>query len=289
MTSEREIEKRPWCCGARTFFCGARTLIMGVLNVTPDSFSDGGHFSDTGPALRHARAMIDAGVDIIDIGGESSRPGADAVTLDEERRRVLPVVEGIRAVSDVPISVDTTKAELARQAIGRGADIINDITALRGDSEMPHVAAETGVGLILMHMRGTPKTMQDDPFYEDPVGEVEAFFRERIDAAVAAGIATDHLCIDPGIGFGKRVEDNLALIAAGWRLGRLGFLVLLGVSRKSFLGALLDLPVEERLEGSLAAGVAGVLCGADILRVHDVRETRRAAAVADALKGFADG
>ena len=285
MTQFNHKNTRVWRCRARTFFCGPRTLVAGVLNVTPDSFSDGGRYVDPRRAVERACAMAEAGADLLDVGGESSRPGSAPVPYEVELERVLPVIEGIRTVSDIPLSIDTTKAVVARRALDRGVEIVNDITALRGDPEMAEVVAEFEAGLVLMHMLGGPRTMQDRPSYEDVVGEVEEFFEERIEAALAAGIERDCLCLDPGIGFGKRLEDNLALIAACRRFRRLGAPVLLGMSRKSFIGELLDTPIDERLEGSLAAAVAGVLHGADIVRVHDVAETRKALAVADALKG----
>jgi dihydropteroate synthase len=280
------IETLSWQCGPRTFFCGARTLIAGVLNVTPDSFSDGGQFVDVNAAVEHALAMAAEGADMIDIGGESSRPGSDPVPLEEELRRVLPVIEGIRAASDVPISVDTTKAEVVRRAIGLGVEIVNDISALCADPAMAPLIADKGVGVILMHMRGAPRTMQQGPEHNDVIAEVEAFLEERMNAAIRAGIEIEQICVDPGIGFGKTLEHNLELIAAGWRFRALGTPLLVGMSRKSFIGALLDLPANERLEGSLAAAVTAVLRGADILRVHDVRETRRAVTIADAIKPY---
>lgn len=273
-----------WQCRSRTFACGPRTLIAGVLNVTPDSFSDGGKYADPQKAVERALAMSEAGADFLDIGGESSRPGSEPVAAEEELRRVLPVIEAVRNASDIPISIDTTKAVVARAALERGAQIINDITALRGDPEMAEVAAESGAGLVLMHMLGGPRTMQNQPSYQDVVGEVETFFEERIEAALAAGIRRESLCLDPGIGFGKRLEDNLALIASGHRFRRLRAPLLIGASRKSFIGEILDTPIAERLEGSLAAAVAAALHGADIVRVHDVSETRKALAITDAIK-----
>ena len=283
------VKTLSWRCGARTFFCGPRALIAGVLNVTPDSFSDGGRFFRTEDAVRRARQMAEEGADFIDVGGESSRPGSVRLGTQEELRRVLPVIEEVRAMMDVAISVDTARAEVARAAIERGAEIVNDITALRGDPEMGRVVADSGAGLILMHMQGTPETMQENPRYDDVVAEVEAFLEERIQTAEDAGIERERLCIDPGIGFGKTLDHNLALIAAAGRLRRLGVPVLLGASRKSFIGALLDLPADERLEGSLAAAVVGVLQGADVVRVHDVQATRRAVAIADALRPHCGG
>lgn len=281
----KQVEKLIWQCGPRTFFCGARTLIAGVLNITPDSFSDGGRYLDTRRAVEHGLAMVQEGADILDIGGESTRPSSSGVSLEEELSRVLPVIEGIRASSDVALSIDTMKAEVARRAIERGVEIVNDVSALRFDPEMMQVVADSEAGVILMHMQGMPATMQQNPQYEDVVGEVEEFLELRLEAAQRAGIDQGRICIDAGIGFGKTLEHNLHLIRAGWRLRGLGVPVMLGASRKSFIGRLLNgAPPEERLEGSLAAAVAGVLHGADIVRVHDVLPTRRACAVADAIK-----
>lgn len=281
-----QVERLVWRCRTRTFFCGARTLVAGILNVTPDSFSDGGDFFDPRRAVEHAIEMVQAGADFIDIGGESTRPQALPVSLEEELGRLLPVIEGIRALSDVPISVDTYKAEVARRVLDRGVEIINDISALNADPAMGEVVAASGAGLILMHMQGTPQTMQANPLYEDVVGEVESFLEARMEAAQRAGIDAECLCLDPGIGFGKNLNHNLAVLASGWRFRALGAPVFIGASRKSFIGKLLNATVDERLEGSLAAAVAGVLNGADIVRVHDVAETRKACAIADALKSY---
>jgi dihydropteroate synthase len=280
------VERLLWRCGSHTFFCGPRTLIAGILNVTPDSFSDGGEFFDPRRAVEHACEMVQAGVDFIDVGGESTRPNASPVDSEEELRRVLPVIEGIRGVSDVPLSIDTTKAEVARRALEHGVEIVNDVSALRADPEMGRVVADSRAGLILMHMQGSPATMQVAPHYDDVVEEVGGFLEERIEAAQRLGIETDRICIDPGIGFGKNLEHNLELVAAGWRLRALGTPVMIGVSRKSFIGKLLGAAPGERLEGSLAAAVAAVLQGADVVRTHDVAETRRACAMADALKPY---
>jgi len=281
---------RVWrCCGYELPW-GGRTLVAGILNVTPDSFSDGGRFDSLDRAVRQAEALIAEGADLLDIGGESSRPGAAPVSTEEEIHRVVPVVEAIHAAHpEIPISVDTVKAEVGRRALEAGACILNDITALRGDPDMATLAARTGAGVVLMHMQGEPRTMQQAPVYEDVVAEVEAFFRERSEAAVGAGIRPEAICLDPGVGFGKRLEHNLALIRAGRRFGELGCPLFLGLSRKSFIGALLDLPVEERLEGSLAAATAAVLHGAHIVRVHDVAATRRAVTIADALMRVDEG
>lgn len=281
-----QVERLLWRCGSHTFFCGPRTLVAGILNVTPDSFSDGGEFFDPRRAVEHALEMVQAGADFIDIGGESTRPNAQPVNVEDELKRVLPVVEGIRASSDIPISVDTTKAEVARRALERGVEIINDISSLQADPEMGKVVAGSGAGLILMHMIGTPQTMQNNPQYEDVVADVESFLEVRLEAAQRMGIESECLCVDPGIGFGKTLDHNLALLGAGWRFRALGVPVLVGASRKSFIGKLLNATPDDRLEGSVAAAVAAVLNGADIVRVHDVAETRKACAIADALKPY---
>jgi len=257
---------------------------MGALNVTPDSFSDGGAFLDPDAAADRALAMEREGADIIDIGGESSRPGAEPVPLEEELRRVLPVLERLRGRLRIPISIDTTKAEVAEAALQAGAEIVNDISALRFDPRMGEVVAKSGAGLVLMHMRGTPKTMQQDPTYADVVAEVRDFLAQRVEHAVSLGIDRELIAIDPGIGFGKTVEHNLELLRRLPELCELGHPVLVGPSRKSFIGAVLDLPVEERLEGTLAACAVAVVRGADIVRVHDVRAVRRAVDLAVRLR-----
>ncbi|MFP4580505.1 MAG: dihydropteroate synthase [Candidatus Sumerlaeia bacterium] len=277
-----------WKCGQRRFACGMHTLVAGILNATPDSFSDGGRFFDLSAALSHARAMIHEGADMIDIGGESSRPGSEPVTLEEERRRVIPLIEAIRRESDIPLSIDTTKAPIARDAIEAGVDVVNDITGLRGDPEMLDVISGSDCGLVIMHMQGKPKTMQQNPHYDDVVGDVEAFFQERIDFCLSHGIREERIAVDPGIGFGKKLEHNLHLIAHAGRFRRLGVPVYLGISRKSFIGMLSDADVSDRLPGSLAGAAAGILSGGDIVRVHDVAETRQLASVIDAVKSIRD-
>jgi len=263
---------------------GGRVLVMGVLNVTPDSFSDGGAFLNPDAAADRALAMEREGADIIDIGGESSRPGAEPVPLEEELRRVLPVLERLRGRLRIPISIDTTKAEVAEAALQAGAEIVNDVSALRFDPRMGEVVARSGAGLVLMHMRGTPKTMQQDPTYADVVAEVRDFLAQRVEHAVSLGIDRELIAIDPGIGFGKTVEHNLELLRRLPELCELGHPVLVGPSRKSFIGAVLNLPVEERLEGTLAACAVAVVRGADIVRVHDVRAVRRAVDLAVRLR-----
>jgi len=253
-------------------------LVMGILNVTPDSFSDGGRYSTVDEAVARAWEIAEQGADILDIGGESTRPGSDPVPLEEERKRVVPVVQMlVRRSFPIPISVDTTKSEVARECLAAGARVVNDTSALRDDERMGAVAAQAGAAVTLMHRLGPPKTMQENPSYTDVVEEVTEFLRERVGYAIGAGIARERLIVDPGIGFGKRLEDNLALLGNLGRISRsLGMPVLVGASRKRFIGMLLvDAPVEERLEGSLASVAAAVWQGAEVVRVHDVVETLR--------------
>ncbi|MGF1612538.1 MAG: dihydropteroate synthase [Gammaproteobacteria bacterium] len=256
---------------------------MGILNVTPDSFSDGGRFVSAAAALRQARRMYAEGAAIIDVGGESTRPGAALVSVTQELDRVLPVIEAIRAELPVLISIDTSKPEVMRAAIAAGADMVNDILALRAEGAIP-VVREAGVSACLMHMQGEPKTMQLAPAYGDVVREVRDFLVERVEACEAQGVARDRLVIDPGFGFGKTLEHNLCLLSELGKLVALGLPVLVGVSRKSMLGALLGKPVGERLYGSLALAVWAGLNGAAILRVHDVGPTVEALKVVAAVK-----
>jgi dihydropteroate synthase len=273
-----------WLCGTHRLEIGARALVMGIVNVTPDSFSDGGRFLSRDAALAHARQLIAEGADILDIGGESSRPGSDPVPVEEELNRVLPVVEALSRESDLPISVDTTKSEVARQCLQAGAAIINDITGLQGDPEMPGVIRETGAGVIVMHMQGEPKTMQRSPVYADVVAEVGEFFAERIDTLTRLGIAREQLTLDPGIGFGKTSEHNLQLLARLAEFQRFERPVCLGVSRKRFIGEILGREVTERQIGSVAVACDAIAHGAaQILRVHDVAPTRDAALIGEAL------
>ncbi len=261
-----------------------RILVMGVVNVTPDSFFAGSRTLSTRRAVERARRMVDDGADILDIGGESTRPGSEPVPADLELRRILPVIEKVRRTCNVVLSVDTTKAAVAREALACGASIVNDTSALRADPDMASLVAERGAFVVLMHMQGTPKTMQETPDYREVTSEVLRFLEARADDAVAAGIPRERLFIDPGIGFGKRLEHNLALLRDTGRLAATGLPVVVGVSRKSFLGALLGLPAEERLEATLAAQSVAVSLGADVLRVHDVKEARRAADTARHLR-----
>jgi dihydropteroate synthase len=256
---------------------------MGVVNVTPDSFYDGGFYFDPAQAIERGLVLAAEGADIIDIGGESTRPGSDAVPADEERKRVLPVISALKEKTAALISIDTTKAEVAEAAIAAGACIVNDISAGRFDAQMFSLISRSGAGLILMHMKGTPKTMQINPYYEDVLAEVKAFLQERMEAAEAFGIQRDRLIIDPGIGFGKRLEDNLALLNKLNALAELGRPVLAGISRKSFIGKILNLGPSDRLEGTIAAAVMAILRGASLLRVHDIQAVKRAVAVAEAI------
>lgn len=273
-----------WRCGKHDFDLDTRTLVMGILNVTPDSFSDGGRFDSPDRALEQARQMIADGADILDIGGESTRPGAEPVDVDEECGRVVPVIEAIRRESDIAISIDTMKAAVARAAAGAGASIINDVTAATGDPAMLEAMAQNHAGVVLMHIQGEPRTMQNHPQYSDVTGDVRAWLAARRDAAVAAGIAPECIALDPGIGFGKTLEHNLALFKGLPRLCELGHPVLVGPSRKSFIGAILDLPPGQRLEGTAVAVTAAVWGGASIVRVHDVAPMARTVRMARAMR-----
>jgi dihydropteroate synthase len=262
-------------------FLGAHTLIMGIVNVTPDSFSDGGRYHELESALAHAKHLIEAGVDLLDIGGESSRPGSDPISVEEELRRVVPVVQALAGACGVPLSIDTTKPEVAEECLRLGARIVNDITGLR-DPEMMLVAARYNASAVIMHMRGTPKTMQSDPVYEDVIAEVKQFLVERVAAAKAAGVRD--IAIDPGIGFGKTAAHNFEILRRLDEFKSVGCPVLVGPSRKSFLGTLKGRrEAGERLEGTLAAVVIAALKGASVVRVHDVAACRRALQVADAV------
>lgn len=264
-----------------------KPLIMGILNVTPDSFSDGGKYTGLGDALKQVERMLFEGVDIIDIGGESTRPGSDPVTAEDQQRRVIPVITAIRKQlkSTVLISMDTTSSVVAKAALEAGANIINDVSAGRDDAAILTLAAQTGAPIILMHSRGAPKTMQDDPYYDDVVQEVIAALKERIDAAITAGVKKENIAVDPGIGFGKRKQDNLALLAHLDALVALGFPVLLGASRKRFMGALCAVAEPSELVTATAVTTAlGVMAGVQLFRVHDVKENRQAADVAWAIK-----
>ncbi len=269
--------------------CGNRTLdlshpaVMGVLNVTPDSFSDGGRFSTIDSAVDHALAMVDEGATIIDIGGESTRPGAVPVSAEEECQRVVPVIEAlIQAGVNAVLSVDTSKAEVMRQAVAAGASMINDVCALQQPGAM-QVAAESGMPVCLMHMQGDPQKMQDDPQYENITEEITRFLKQRVDACVQAGISRDRIVLDPGFGFGKTMKQNYTLLRQLERFSATGLPLLVGLSRKSMIGAVLGNDVDQRLYGSLSAMVIAVMAGAKIVRVHDVSATADAIAVCTAV------
>jgi len=262
----------------------AGALVMGIVNVTPDSFYDGGVDDAPSETIERALRMIEDGADLLDIGGESTRPGAPTVSEEAELERVIPIIEGIRKHTDAVLSIDTTKAVVARAALDAGATVVNDVSALRGDPEMAPTLAEHGAWTILMHMQGTPQTMQQNPAYTDVVSEVASFLEARIHYAMTHGIPEQKILIDPGIGFGKRLEHNVDLIARLGELDRLGRPIVIGISRKSMLGALLGLPVESRLEATIAANAVAVAHGADMIRVHDVKEGRRTADLARRLR-----
>lgn len=259
-----------WRTNRRVFDLSQHGLIMGVLNVTPDSFSDGGRYFSSDLAVAHARSLITQGADIIDVGGESTRPGAEPVTEAEELRRVIPVIRAIRAHSDIPISIDTLKAGVAHEALAEGAEILNDVTALCGDPAMCDVAVSSGAGLVLMHMQGRPRTMQKAPHYHDVLVEVADFLKERLTSVLARGIAADQVVLDPGIGFGKSVAHNISLLKGTATLCALGRPVLIGVSRKSLLAALADAPgIDERFWPAVALTSYCRERGARIFRVHE--------------------
>jgi dihydropteroate synthase len=269
----------------KTFDLGPRTWLIGVVNVTPDSFFNGGLYFEPARAIERALAIAAEGADIIDIGGESSRPGSSPIPAKEEKKRILPVIEVLKQKKDVLISVDTSKAEVAESALAAGADIINDISAGRFDPRMLPLAARSGAGLILMHMKGTPRTMQIAPHYDDVTGEVKAFLKDRLEAAQSCGVSGENIILDPGIGFGKTLEHNLALLNNLGSLSDLGRPLLIGVSRKSFIGKVLKLEAPDRLEGTIAASVVSILRGASLLRVHDIQPVKRAVAVVEAILG----
>jgi dihydropteroate synthase len=274
--------------------CGSYTVdfrtpvVMGVLNVTPDSFSDGGRYASIDAAIRHGVRMVEEGAGIIDVGGESTRPGAADVSAEDEIARVVPVIAALCARISVPISIDTSKPTVMRAAVGAGASMINDVRALT-EAGAVEAAAASDAAICLMHMQGEPRSMQSNPTYANVVAEVRGFLDSRLRACIAAGIAAERIVIDPGIGFGKRIQHNLDLLAHLPALIALGRPVLVGVSRKSMLQTLLNRPVDERLAGSLAVGTAAVLAGAHILRVHDVAETVDAVKVAAALRAAGYG
>jgi dihydropteroate synthase len=278
--------------GTHRLELGRRTMIMGILNVTPDSFSDGGHFFDFQDAVSQGEKLVADGADILDIGGESTRPFSDGITAEEEMRRVIPVIEQLRRHVDVPISIDTTKSDVAERALAAGAALINDISALRVDPRLAEVAATHGVPLVLMHMRGTPRSMQVDPHYDDLIGEIKAFLAAAVEQAVLAGVARRHLIIDPGIGFGKTFHHNLEILNNLGQFADLDLPVLVGSSHKAFIRNLLKPPQAKDLSpeapivetGTQATVAAAALNGAHIVRVHDVATTRATLKIIDAVK-----
>lgn len=282
-------EKREWLLPfpRHPLRLGSKPLIMGILNVTPDSFYDGGRYSGVDLAVARAEEMVEEGADIIDVGGESTRPGSERVSVAEEMERVLPVIEELAKRIEIPISIDTYKSEVARLAIEEGAEMVNDISAMRFDERMAEVVREKKVPVVLMHMKGTPKDMQENPFYEDVMGEIYGFLLGRAEWAMERGIGKDYIVVDPGIGFGKRTIDNLEIIRRLTELKSLGFPILIGPSRKSFIGNILGgVPPEERLEGTASAVAISVLKGANIIRVHDVKAMKRVVEVAHAISCF---
>ncbi len=271
-------------CRKQTLTLGKRTLLMGVLNVTPDSFSDGGLFFDREKAIAHGLRMVEEGADIIDIGGESTKPGSKPLELEEELRRVIPVIEALSKEMDIPISVDTYKSAVAQRAIGAGAEIINDISGLKFDPGLAQVAAKEDAPLVLMHIRGTPETMQKEIYYDSLFSDILRYLKDSIQKAESAGLDPRQIIIDPGIGFGKTVEHNLLIIKNLYEFKVLGKPIVLGTSRKSFIGKVLNKEVTDRLEGTLSSIAIGVLNGAHIIRSHDVLQARKAIAVADAIR-----
>jgi len=264
----------------------SNTLIMGILNVTPDSFSDGGKFDTPEQAASHASKMIEDGADIIDIGGESTRPGAEPVSIDEELNRTIPVIEAIRDQSDCIISIDTYKSKVAESALDAGANMVNDISGLTFDEGMASLVAEKETPVVIMHIKGLPLDMQEDPHYDDLIREVKEYFTAQITKAKEAGISDAHIILDPGIGFGKRLEDNFELIRELKQICAMEYPILIGPSRKSFIGTVLNLPITERLEGTLASITAGVMNGARIVRVHDIMAVRRTIAITEKIMGM---
>ena len=267
----------------KQYTLGHKTWFMGIINATPDSFSDPGLSMDKERVVQRGLDLEKQGADILDIGGESTRPGSDPVSIEEELRRIIPAITELRKRTKILISVDTTKAKVAEEALAAGADIINDISAFRFDDGMPLLAFDKGASVVLMHMKGVPKTMQVNPYYEDLYQEIGCFLKERITTATAYGIKREKIIVDPGIGFGKSMQHNLAILNNLDFLKDLDRPILLGISRKSFIGKILNLPPHERIEGTIASAVLAVLRGAHILRVHDIEQVKRAITVAEAI------
>lgn len=268
--------------GKLEYDLSSRTFIMGILNVTPDSFSDGGKYLSTETAIERALEMIEDGVDFIDVGGESTRPGSTPVPVEEEMRRVLPVVEGLTKKTSIPISIDTTKAKVAEEALKCGAVIVNDISAMNFDPEMVDVITKHNATVILMHIKGTPQNMQNNPEYNDVMSEILEYLQKSINLANKKGVK--QIIVDPGIGFGKKLEHNIEIFKRLSELKILGYPILVGPSRKSFIGQILELPIDQRLEGTAASVAISILRGANIVRVHDVKEIKRVVKIIDTLK-----
>jgi dihydropteroate synthase len=275
----------------KTLELGHKTAVMGVLNCTPDSFSDGGQYFEKQAAIEHGLGMVEAGADIIDVGGESTRPagpygeGARPVAEAEEIERVVPVIEALAKQTAVMLSIDTYKSSVAEAAIAAGAEVVNDISGFQFDPRMPEVVARYDVAVVLMHIKGTPRSMQQNPFYGNLMDELYQYFEERLEAARVAGIAADHIILDPGLGFGKRLQDNYEILRRLGEFRGLGCPILVGPSRKSFIGIVLDAPVDQRLEGTAAAVALSIANGAHLVRVHDVKEIHRVAKIADMILG----
>ncbi len=282
----RNIERTRFTisCRTRSLRLGERTLIMGAINITPDSFSDGGMYFQPDKAVARALEMVEEGADLIDIGGESTRPGSRPLDPGEELRRIVPVIRKVATQTDIPISVDTKKARVAREALEAGGQLINDVSALRSDPEMGDIIASHGVPVVLMHMRGTPETMQQEIHYVSLISEIAQYLRQSMDLACRVGVDPEKIIIDPGIGFGKTVDHNLALIKHLNQFRTLGRPILIGTSRKSFIGKVLNLDVTEREEGTMASVAASILNGAHMVRVHNVRNAVRVAQLTDAIK-----
>jgi dihydropteroate synthase len=277
---------RHWQLRSRTLEFPRRPLVMGIVNVTPDSFSDGGRFLDADAAVKHALQLVADGADLLDVGGESTRPYSEPVSAEEELQRVLPVIDRLALDVHISISIDTSKAAVARAAIAAGAEIINDVTGLAGDPEMVQAALDTSAGVCAMHMQGTPQTMQDNPTYNDVVADVREYLRQRRDALVAAGIAREGICLDPGIGFGKTHEHNITLMGHCYELHALGCPVLVGHSRKGFLGKLIGDKEADRTSATVGAAIGLAVQGVQIVRVHDVRAVREALVAFEESGGF---
>jgi len=270
----------------REFDFENKTYTMGILNLTPDSFSDGGNYTDVEAAIKRAKEMVEEGVDIIDVGAESTRPGAKYIEEEEELRRLLPVVKRLVEEIEVPISIDTYKSKVAEESLKLGAHIINDIKGLKGDPEMAKVVAKYNAPIIIMHIKGTPKTMQNDPKYKDLIGEISDKLEGSIEIAIKAGIKAENIILDPGIGFGKTFNDNLKLIDKLGKLRKIGYPILIGASRKGFIGEILGTPPLERVEGNLAVAVLSAYNGASIIRVHEVKETKQALKIVNRMKNL---